>query len=254
MQILNGKNGKNGMLAKVPGLDKIDRSTTCENSNGDKLTTRENAYEYIGPKLGLEIYDSVAKIDLEKAEKEKTLFIQNQLEERVTTVTPNNLSVTSQMFTLKPTTADLIANNVTPKTMDDIPGSCNNTFSKGTTDTRINKEKLILSGSEKAGYSVILDNESCHLNLISKCNSTADGGVTYGCIGYSQEKDESTYDTIGLLKKALIKYSTTEYNGTVEDVPGFVASFNERTPEYGQRLGYETILDIADKLHEWGWL
>jgi hypothetical protein len=254
MQILNGKNGKSGMLAKVAGLDKIDRSETVGGEYGDKVTTRENVYKYIGPQLGLEIYDSVAKMDLEKAEKEKTTFIQDRSKESVTTVTPNNLSVTSKGFTLKTTTVERIANNVTQKTINAIPDSGDNSFSKGTADVEINREKLVIPCSENLGYSVTLDDKSCHLNLISECNSTAYGGVTYSNIGYSQENDRSAYDTIGLLKRALIKYSRTEYNCTVEDVPRFVASFNEKTPEFEERVGYMIVLEEAEKLHKCGLL
>jgi hypothetical protein len=46
----------------------------------------------------------------------------------------------------------------------------------------------------------------------------------------------------------------SECNSTVEDVSGFVASFNEKTPDYEQRLGYKIILDVAEKLHNGGQL
>jgi hypothetical protein len=146
MQILNGKDGKSGMLAKVLQLNKIDRSETADGKSGDKVT------------------------------------------------------------------------------------------------------------SKNIGYSITLDDESCHLNMISECNSTADGGVTYGCIGYTQRNDESTYEAVGLLKRALKKYSKTYSNSTVYDVPGFVSNFNKKTPEYEQRLGYSIVLEEAEKLHEWGQL
>ena len=74
MQILHGRDGKGGMLEKVPQLNKIDRSKTTGVDCEDRVTTRENVYEYTGTKLGFEIYDSVATLDHEKAEAEETEY------------------------------------------------------------------------------------------------------------------------------------------------------------------------------------
>ena len=242
MQILNGKDGKSGMLAKVPQLNKIDRSNTIDGKDGAKMTTWGHVYEYHGPKLGFEMYDSVATINHEKAEEERTIFIQKLSEESVITVTPCNPSVTSNVVTLKPNAIDRINRNVTLKRIDVIQGNSDNTFLAGTTDLEMNQEKIGVSCSENMGYSITLDEKSCHLNMISDCNSAADGGVTYGCISYTQEDDESIYEAVGLLRKALIKYSRIKYNSSVEDVSEFVVNFNKQTPEYEQRVGYETVL------------
>jgi hypothetical protein len=182
MHILHGKDGKGGILAKVPQLNKIDRSETADGKSGDKVTTRANVYEYNGRKSGFEIYDSVAKINHEKAEEERKIFIQKQSEESVTNVTPCNPSVISEGVTLKPHTIDRINNNVTLKRKNVIQGKCDDTFSKETTDLEIKKEKIVVPCSENMGYSITLDDESSHLNMISECNSTADGGVTYSCM------------------------------------------------------------------------
>lgn len=90
--------------------------------------------------------------------------------------------------------------------------------------------------------------------MISECNSPIDEEVTCGNIGYTQENNNSIYEAVGLAKRALIKYSKINYNFTVKDVLRFVASFNEKTPEYERRLGYRTILEAAEKLHEQGQL
>jgi hypothetical protein len=123
-----------------------------------------------------------------------------------------------------------------------------------TTDLERNKEKLIVSCTENMGYSITLDEKSCHLNMISECNSKVNGGVTYGCISYTPENDKSVYEAVGLLKRAQIKYSKINFNSTVEDVPRFVTSFNEKIPEYERRLGYTTVLEEAEKLYKWGQL
>ena len=88
--------------------------------------------------------------------------------------------------------------------------------------------------------------------MISKYNPTADGVVIEGHTGYTQENDESIYAAVGLLKRALTKYSKTEYNSTIDNIPKFVTNFNEKTPEYEQRLGYTVILEEATKLYEFG--
>jgi hypothetical protein len=123
-----------------------------------------------------------------------------------------------------------------------------------TTDLERNKEKLIVSCTENMGYSITRDKKSCQLNMISECNSKVNGGVTYGCISYTPENDKSVYEAVGLLKRAQIKYSKINFNSTVEDVPRFVTSFNEKIPEYERRLGYTTVLEEAEKLYKWGQL
>ena len=101
----------------------------------------------------------------------------------------------------------------------------------GTTDLERNKEKLVVSCTKNVGYSITLDKKSCHLNIISECNSIVNGGVTYSYMSYTQENDKSIYEAVGLLKRALIKHLKTHFNSTVEDVPRFVTSFNEKIPE-----------------------
>jgi hypothetical protein len=74
-QILHGKDGKSGMLAKVAQLNKIDRSITIGEEGEDRVTTRRNEYSFTGNKMGLEIYDTVATIDETKAQEEMREFI-----------------------------------------------------------------------------------------------------------------------------------------------------------------------------------
>ncbi len=253
-QILHGKDGKSGMLGEVSQLNKIDRSKTVGYGDEDKVTTRENVYEYTGPKLGFDICDSVATINLEKAEEEMTMFIQKLSEGSVTTAPNCNPSVISNGVILKQSTVDRINKSVPRKSMNVIEGNCDNTFVAGTTDSKINHEKVVGSCSGNLGYSITLDGEPVQLNMISECNPLDDGGVTYGSIGYTQGDDKSIYEAVELLKRALIKYSKREYHSTVESVLRFVASFNEKTPEYEKRLGYERVLKEATMLYECGQL
>jgi hypothetical protein len=60
-QILHGKDGRSDTLGKVSQLNKIDRSKTVGYGDVDKVTTRENVYGHVGPKLGFEIYESLRR-------------------------------------------------------------------------------------------------------------------------------------------------------------------------------------------------
>jgi hypothetical protein len=90
--------------------------------------------------------------------------------------------------------------------------------------------------------------------MISECNPLDKGGVTYGSIGYTQGDEKSTYEAVEHLKRALINYSKTSHSSTAECILGLVANFNQHTPEYEQRLGYERVLKEASMLYECGQL
>jgi hypothetical protein len=106
MQILSGKDGKDGMLAKVPGLNKIYRErkipSTVDDFTGeptDEVTTKGNIYSYNGS-VDFDLYDSVATLDREKA-----------MDECVTTVTLLSPDCNPLEFTLKPSTVERINTN-----------------------------------------------------------------------------------------------------------------------------------------------
>jgi hypothetical protein len=115
-------------------------------------------------------------INHEKVDEERTIFIQKQFEGSVITVTICNPRVISKGVTLKPNTVDRINSNVTLKRINVIQGNCDNTFLAGTPDLEMNQEKLVVSCFENMGYSITSDEKSGHLNVISECNSTVDGG------------------------------------------------------------------------------
>jgi hypothetical protein len=49
-------------------------------------------------------------------------------------------------------------------------------------------KKIVSSYYDKMGYSIALDDLSCHLNTISECNPTGEGLVIEGYTGYTQKK------------------------------------------------------------------
>jgi len=121
--ILHGKDGLGGMLAKVAHLNQIDNSKTTGGEGNDKITTRANIYEYSGPKLGFEIYDIVAKINRNEAEEEKSKYIKKLSEGTVTTITPLSPRCHLGEVTVKSITVDRINSNVTLKRDNVIQGN-----------------------------------------------------------------------------------------------------------------------------------
>jgi DNA primase len=252
VHILHGKDGNGGMFAKVQQLNKIDRSKTEGGKDEDKITTRENQYEYNGPKLGFEIYDTVAKIDKNKAEEEKVKFIEKLSRESVTTVTHCNPSITTVNVTLKTSTIDRINSCVTLKRKNVIKGNCNTDISEDTEQNECSVKNECVSCSEKEGYSVTLEDKKGQLNVINECNPEIEGDVILGYSGYTSENKENIYAVVDLLKKALRNLAKTEYHSTVNDLPAFVQAFNEKTPSYVELLGYQIVYDEAERLHKWG--
>jgi len=250
VHILHGKDGNGGMFAKVQQLNKIDRSKTEGGKDEDKITTRENQYEYNGPKLGFEIYDTAAKIDKNKAEEEKVKFIEKLSEESVTNVTHCNPSITIDKVTLKTSTIDRINNSVTLKRKNVITGNCNTDISEDTEQNECSVKNEFVSRSEKEGYSVTLEDKNGQLNVINECNPEIEGEVILGYSGYTSE---NIFAVVDLLKRALRDYVKTEYHSIVDDIPDLVNTFNARNSEYEKRLGHNIVLEEAERLHLRGW-
>ncbi len=64
------------------------------------------------------------------------------------------------------------------------------------------------------------------------------------------EKENSS--TTDLLRKALNKFANDEYHGIVENPQIFVGKFNERCPEFKERLGLHAIMFNAEQLNKKG--
>jgi len=165
----------NNEVAKKFQLKSKDiKTTVAEITKGKHHENRNDISNQEGEETDekTETEDRLSKYP-EKAEEERTIFIQKLSEESGTTVTPCNSSVISEGVTLKPRTIDRINTNVTLNRKNVIQGNCDNTFSRGMIYLEIKTEKLVVPYSENMGYSVTLNDKSCHLNIISKYNSTA---------------------------------------------------------------------------------
>lgn len=69
----------------------------------------------------------------------------------------------------------------------------------------------------------------------------------------SEIKSSLNSGTIGLMKRALVKFARDEYKGTVSDIDEFTRRFNKKVPEYKESLGRDIIDYNANKLHIRGW-
>jgi hypothetical protein len=226
-------------------LNKIDQSQTDDN----KTTTRENLYEYNGPKLGFDIYDTVAKIDHEKAKEEREEFIKKLSGESVTTVTQCNPSVTLGRVILKTSTIDRINNSVTLKRKNIIQGNCDTMITEGIEAKEKNVKNEFVSHTGKGGYRVTDEDKTSLPNVINECNPDTSSGVTVGYMGDSKDAPAISE----LMRSALIKFAREEYNGIVSDIDEFIRMFNKKVPEYQKALGRDAIGYNANKLHMRGW-
>jgi hypothetical protein len=120
----------NNEVAKKFQLKSKDiKTTVAEITKGKHHENRNDISNQEGEETDekTETEDRLSKYP-EKAEEERTIFIQKLSEESVTTVIPCNPSVTSEGVTLKPHTIGRINGNVTLKRKNVIQGNCDNTF------------------------------------------------------------------------------------------------------------------------------
>jgi|GEM_PF-873332 len=71
-----------------------------------------------------------------------------------------------------------------------------------------------------------------------------------------QQQDEDfikKIDYLQLFRRDIKNLVSSDYNGIVESIPELLEIFNKRNPGYKQALGYQTLLEEANKINEWGW-
>jgi len=257
-QILHGKDGKGGMLAKVAQLHKVDKSITTGGPDEDKEKIRKNEYVFTGKKIGLEIYDTVASIDENIVPEVKENFMKTLSEETVTHCYP---TITIDKITVKPKTEDRIKRNVTLKNE-------NKSDTKITHASKQSKEKTCvknksLSKGEKEDNSVTVEAKTSQPNTVKDDFKEVNRGVTEGNSSNSTSTDtenkgnssldnDNIYEIVSLLKRALPNYAKNKYKKAVKDLTDFVNSFNQDVPTYVQRLGDKIVFDTAKQLHDWG--
>ena len=109
--VLEGNDGKGGMLAKVANLNRVD-SSTITGGEGGSTSTRETKYSFYGKKIGIEIYDSVAVMDYQQAQEEEERFIETLSNDNLTNSNP---TLTPLEVRVKTGTLDRIKSNLTKK-------------------------------------------------------------------------------------------------------------------------------------------
>jgi len=267
--LIDGRNGREGLLGKVAGLYELDRSETIGSDNC-KTSTRTKVYKYDGDMFGItsKIYHSVAKIDRELAIKITNDFISNDCENTYnnhnyhTTITDNvivkndnikdNNNNKNSKITKKEENIGANEDNISSETVENDDNNFSDSSKscdfcdfvivdpKNDSNSELNKSNcsVIVSDCVVIEYQ---ENESSELNS-SNCDT---------CDNTSLVENKSACD---LMKRALKNFAwSDEYHGVVENIPVFVGKFNERTPEYVQSLGLPVVLQNAERLSFRGW-
>lgn len=144
--LLHGRDGRGGLLAKVPGLHskKITVKIT------DERSTNKNIYWYDNA-MGLNSYDDVVSINIESIEEEYKLFKEDYL--RHHTDTPLSHQNHNKCDSEKSALVDMINNNIT------------NTITQSQNDTKVNMrghptQKESIPFSHKSDEYVIVSNDA----------------------------------------------------------------------------------------------
>lgn len=252
-QILHGKDGKGGMLAKVAQLNKIDKSITKGAQDEDKVTTRQNEYEYTGMKIGLEIYDTVATIRKELIPEVETEFLKTLEEETVTNCYP---TVTSDKVTVKKRTEDRIKLNVTQNKNNKAEHKLIHTSEQSSKKTCVKSKAL--AQTEKEGNRVTDGNKMRQPCTFGNCYPDVVDGVTVGNSYHMYDENEEASSKTNIsncesMRDDLKDFAKSQYNMIVDSIPVFVGAFNKKYPCYKQEYGLQAVLDNAERLSSRGW-
>jgi hypothetical protein len=274
--MLNGKKGNGGLLAKVKQLVVWDQSTSVK-SESVTTASREKRYQYTGDLSGLDLYESISEIDYD-AVGGVTMQYKAKLHENKRRVTEGNHEGNLPKVTLetKYSNHNNIINNTNITNNTEYKGGYENTTLPAGVYNEDNEKThaffQVTPHTEKIGYpqeetsqlitetsitltgyprlpQVTLDSKNESSNLHNHGYPNLSDGNLYGDI---QGSKENIFAVVDLLKKALRNLAKTEYHSTVNDLPAFVQVFNEKTPSYVERLGYHTVYDEAERLHKWG--
>ena len=267
-KMLNGKKGDGGLLAKIKQLIVIDGSQTVK--SGDvTASTREKRYQYTGEFTGLDMYESISSLDNDEVERVTSKFMA-QLHENMIRVTQGNPKGNLHRVTLEnDISIDNNNNNNTRVTQYiEESGRCNSVCvsvveSNSHEELTHAKTEVTLS-SEKQGYphgetgKTVVKTRVTPARLPQVRVGYPQGKNDIEVIeneGYpSTDNENENKGLASLLRMALVKLAkSNEYHGIVEDVHGFVKVFNEKTPEYKDKLGNHAVLSNVEKLKERGW-
>ena len=96
--MLNGKKGNGGLLAKVKQLNTVETTETLKTDTGSR-TVKVKTYQYTGELTGLDMYESISILDYEAVERVTEQFKETLYENKVRVTTGNpwgNLSEVTQ--------------------------------------------------------------------------------------------------------------------------------------------------------------
>jgi len=250
---MNGRTvASEGLLGKVKGLSKLDKTDSVGSADGTvRTSTKSTVYKYTGDlfELNSKLFQSVATIDRGKAERLTREFVSSDTEN-----THDNHNAHTTL------TDDVRDKNNCSK-------DNNNNNNTKITNNEKNEIDDFTHINENAGISQQKDNGNSYSGIMCEsCESCIDSGqlITNDDVSCNvsalttKSTDNEKYcepnaPVSSLLRKALNKFAWTEYNGTVESIPVMVGKFNERNPEYKQRLGLDAVLSNAERLKTRGW-
>jgi len=269
--MLNGKKGNGGFLAKVRQLVVWDQSTAVK-SESVTTASREKRYQYTGDLSGLDLYESISEIDYD-AVVGVTMKYKAELHENKTRVTEGNLEGNLPKVTLenKYSNHNNIINNTNITTNTEYKGGYENTTLPAAVHNaeyeKMHANFQVSPYTEKLGYpheetSQLITETSITLEGYPRLPQVMDEGKTGTKTdafdihnqGYPQPVEGINSGIASLLRSALVKLAkSAEYNGIVEDTHAFVKVFNDRTPAYKDKLGNQAVLSNAERLHSRGW-
>jgi len=258
---IDGRNGSEGLLGKVKGLYKLDKSETISWDKGNlRSTTKGSVYRYTGNifELGSKLFESVATIDRDKAERLTYEFIDIDNEKDYNSHN-SHTTLTSNVRDENDNSIDNNNNNNNKLTNIGEMGGSNCSYADSDNSAKIEKshthnsyDNYVRANCEDSS---ILWQPTTNHNVRDNVSALAYESTVNESNGESNVRDsnDNILAVVDMLKMALRKFAKEEYHSIVDDLPEFVQKFNEKTPSYLARLGYQRIYDEAGRLKYRGW-
>lgn len=248
--LIDGRNGKEGLLGKVAGLYELD---SCETVGSDncKTSTRTKVYKYDGDMFGItsKIYQTVAKINSDLAVKITNVFIANDSEN--TSINHNyHTTITNDVIVKNDSNRDnnnKKTSNIT-KDGDNIRAIEKNNYPQSEQDEKNNFSSDTLKSCDSCDF-VIVDlknnndrhNEGKNENVIVEPENVI--------IGENITDLQSRKNLEGMRKDIKTFESTyLRTHGGIEGIEVFVGAFLKDFPGYCQLFKRQAIIFEAQKI------
>jgi hypothetical protein len=248
-----------GMLKKVNDLNEwIDRETTLSDLKEGKskqVSRNVQKYQYAGDifkqlpdskhvKLDCILFQTVASIDREKAERLDTEWRENggqcPLISEDTEDIRRNQKTNKNDFCIND--CSINDNNIVYKNKDIRRQEIEESMREQNCTQILEYPPAIVSNEQKK--------DGKNIFLLANGKTLSSGEI----VNTDEQKSVDNLGLASLLRRALNKLAnSSEYNGIVKDIYAFVNVFNDRTPEYKLRLGQQAILYNAEKQKARGW-